>query len=83
MSKLRTIIRDNVRALMTARGLSPTDMARKTGFTRQSIYRMLGLHNEIGSDFLEKLAEALGVSVDRLVVPGKPSPPRKRRAARC
>jgi transcriptional regulator with XRE-family HTH domain len=83
MSKLRIIIRDNVRALMTERGLSPTEMGRKTGFSRQSIYRMLGLHNEIGSDFLEKLAEALDVSADRLVVPAKTPTPRKRRASRC
>lgn len=56
-------IKDNLQKIMKLRGVKVAELANKTGIIKQSIYKWLSGEYDPGSENLEKLAEALNVSV--------------------
>lgn len=59
--------------------LTYSEVAKRTGFSEQRVYRLLNDKTDLTGDDLETIAEAIGVSVGELF--HDPSPARKRSAA--
>lgn len=57
----------NIRRIITARGMSVLDLAKLTEEPQNSVYRVVRGENEPGAVLLSRIAEALDVSVDRLL----------------
>ena len=64
--KLRSALADNVPPLRQAQGLSQQDLADRIGASRVTVNRIENGRLIPGADLLYALADALGVSTDRL-----------------
>ena len=72
----RGVLRLRVRQLLEARGLSPYALAKFTGLSLNSIYRLTrpgGRFRLIRADTIERLCGALRVSPRQLFAYGKPA----------
>jgi transcriptional regulator with XRE-family HTH domain len=57
----------NVRRILKARGMTVMNLAKLTKEPQNSVYRVVRGDNEPGAVLLARIAEALDVSVDRLL----------------
>lgn len=57
----------NIKRILEARGMSVRALAIRTGEPQNSVYRIVRGENEPGAVMLCRIAEALDVSIDRLV----------------
>lgn len=64
------IIGGRLRQAITDAGLNNSELARRTGVQRRTIVRIANGHNEPDSGTLEKLAKAVGKSLDYFSVSG-------------
>ncbi len=60
-----------VQKLMELHKLTKTDLAKKSGMTREQISRILNGHHECTLSTLEKIAKGFGVSMSDLIEPEK------------
>jgi transcriptional regulator with XRE-family HTH domain len=65
---IRRRIAENVTYYLEVRGLSRRDLAKKTGDSPSSIARVASGKHTAGAGVVVRVADALGVSVDRLLV---------------
>src|SRR5215218_5381929 len=75
-------IRQRLRALREARGLSLDAVARAAGMAASTLSRLETGKRRLAVDHLAPLARALGTTVDALLAPEPRSDPRIRRHAR-
>lgn len=57
----------NLRRILDSRGMSVFALARLTGEPKNSVYRIARGDNEPGAVLLARIAQALDVSIDRLL----------------
>ena len=66
-SEIRANLAANVRRLLHSRGLSQAELARLTRESEMNISRVVRGENVVRTGIVVRIAEALDVSIDRLV----------------
>lgn len=64
---LRDVLATNIRAAATERGVGLNALADEAGVSRSQMYNVLAARTAASVDWLEKVAEALGVAPARLL----------------
>ena len=57
----------NLKRILKDRGMTVYDLVRRTGAPQNSVYRVVRGENEPGATLLAQIAEALDVSIERLM----------------
>ena len=65
--EIRANIAANLRRILAARGLTQADLAKLSHESEMNISRVIRGTNTVGTDITAHIAEALDVSIDRLV----------------
>jgi transcriptional regulator with XRE-family HTH domain len=68
-SEVRANIAANLRRILDSRGLTQADLARLSGESEMNISRVIRGESTAGTGIMARIAEALDVSLDRLVFP--------------
>lgn len=56
-------LRDQVRARMEAMGITASELARRAGIARPSVYRWMNGHVEATTEWLDRLGKPLGLKL--------------------
>lgn len=75
MAELREFVRHRIRELRLQRGLTQAALCERAVISLDSVTRIEGGSRIPTIDTLERIADALGVSVSDLVTSGRPPPP--------
>lgn len=68
MSELAKVVKENILRILAEQGVSQNELSRRTGIHPPSIVHLLKGDREIQTDTIQRISNALGVSVVDLVV---------------